>query len=273
MAIRIGNIWDSTTDVLSGRAGMLMPVAAVAFLLPAALQAAIQAYGGTSPAAAGLGAVVSIVALVATLWGQLTVIGIASDPDVTREQAAGAARRRLGAALLVTLVVAAIFILAVLPIVGALLATGYDFRAAAAGAGSTGATPMAPAAALFCALYGLVLMVAGLWIGARLFVLSPVILHERRGIGAIARSVALTRGLTLKLIGVALLLVVVYAVAALAAKFIVFLVFRLLLGVAHLATATWLGDVAAAAVSAVFSTAVAVFAARLYAALTQPQGT
>ena len=264
MKVSIGNVWDSTTDVLAGRAGLLAPIAAAAFLLPGAAQAAVSSYGGTSTAGAAIGVVVAILALVAGLWGQLTIIGVASDPDATRSAAGEAARRRLPAALLVSLVIGAIFVAAVLPIVAALWAGGFDLKAASA----SGEQPsIAPAAALFSFVYALLLIVAAFWFGARLMVLSPVVLHERRAIGAIGRSLQLTRGLTLKLIGTALLLLLVYFVAALAVRYVVFIPLRLLLGANQIATATWLGAIASAAVGAVFSTVVAVFTARLYAAL------
>ena len=267
VAISIGNIWDSTTDVLAGRSGMLAPVAALAFFLPAAVQAAVTSYGGTSPGVAGIGALVGIAALLATLWGQLTVVGIASDPDATREAAGRAALGRLGAAVLIALILVAITVLALVPVFAVLAATGFDFRAATAGAAGGGAPSVGPGAALFCLFYGLALLIGGLWLGARLWVWSAVVLHERRGIGALGRSIALTRGLTLKLIGVGLLLGIVYGIASLAARYVVFILFRLLLGPAQLATASWLGALAAGLVGAVFSTVVAVFTARLYAAL------
>lgn len=270
MAVSIGNVWDQTTDVLAGRAGLLAPIAGLAFFLPAVAQSAVGAYGGSSAGAAVLGAFIGLAGVIAALWGSLTVIGVASSPDTTRAAAGEAGTRRLGPALLVSLVIGAAAILAVLPIGIAMAASGFDFQAAAHG--STGAGPgrISPAAALFVLLYSLVLLVAGLWVGARLAVLSPVVLHERRGIGAIGRSFSLTRGLTLKLIGALLLLAVVWGVAALAAQYVVFVPLRLILGTANLPTATWLGGIASAAVSAVFSTIVAVFTARLYAAVAQP---
>ena len=264
MAISIGNVWDSTTDVLAGRGAMLATVAGFAFFLPGAVQAAVTSYGGTSPGIAAVGAIVAIAALIVLIWGQLTVIGIAADPAATRSAAGATARRRLGSALLVSLVLVGLVLAAVLPIVVVLAATGFDFKTAAAGTG--GAAP-SPGAGLFCFLYTLVLLGAGLWLSARLFVLNPVIRHERRGIGAIARSMALTRGLTLKLIATNLLLTVVWAVAAYAAQAVVFLIARLLLGPAQIATATFLGALASGAVTAAFVTVLAAFTARLYAAL------
>lgn len=270
MAIRIGDIWDGTTDVLAGRAGLLTPVAALAFFLPAAIQAAITSYGDESSGMAALKLGVGVVALVATIWGQLTVIGIASSPDTTRAAASAAAVRRLAPALLVTLICIAAAVVAILPIVGALIAGGFDFQAAMGRSGSAGAPSLAPGAALFCGLYTLALLVLALWLTARLFVWAAVVLHERRGIGALGRSFTLTRGLALKLIGVSLLFGIVYLIAAAAAQFVVGIVSRLLLGAANIPTATWLGALAAAIVGAAFSVVVATFSARLYAALVRP---
>ena len=266
MTVSIGNVWDSTTDVLAGRGGMLAPIAALAFFAPAVLQAAVKTYGGASAGIALLSAAVAMIALLAALWGQMTVIGVASDPDMTRAAAGEAARRRLGPAVLVTVVLAVVVMLALLPIGIALAASGYDF-AAAARPGAAGPAPVAPAVALFCAFYGLALLVAGLWFGARLSVWTPVVLQERRGIGAIGRSMALTRGLTSKLIGVGLLAVVIFGVASLAAQYVVFIPLRLVLGADGLATAALIGGIASAIVQAAFTTVVAVFTARLYAAI------
>ena len=265
--VRIGNVWDSTTDVLVGRAGLLLPIAALAFFLPSAVQGAMGAYAGTSVGVAALGSLIGLAVLAAALWGQLAIVAVASDPGTTGGDAAATANRRLPAMLLVTLILIAATIAAVLPILAVLTAGGFDWAAFSARAGSSAAPAVPAGAALFCFLYGLLLSIIGLWVGARLFVLAPVVLNQRRGVGAIARSFRLTRGLALKLVGVAILFVIVLLVAALAAQSVLFVTVRLLLGPAHLPTATFLGDLAAGAVSAAFSTIAAVFAARLYAAI------
>lgn len=266
--IRIGDVWDSATAVLAGRAGLLTPIALLAFLLPAVAQAALTAYAIKSTGVAAVGAVLSIVALVATLWGQLATVAVASDPRTTRAQATAAATARLLSALLVTLVLVAVAIVAVLPIAVALWSTGFDFRAASGQAGGAGGPPMPVGAAMFSFFYGLVLTGVGLWLTARLALLNPVILNERRGIGAIGRSMQLTRGLTWRLIGVILLFLIALLVASFAAQSVVFIIIRLLLGSARIATATFIGAIAAAAVTAAFTTVASVFAARLFAAVT-----
>lgn len=265
--VKIGDVWDATTDVLAGRAGPLAAIAALGFLLPAAVQTAIRAYAGPSPGVAALGALAALLALALVLWGQLAVIAVASDPSTTRRDASRLALARLPRALLVALVLAGLLIAALLPIVLALLASGYDLQAAAVQAGSATPVPIAPAALLFCIFYVLALAVAGLWLGARLFLVNAVVLNEACAVGALPRSFALTRGLTTKLIAAALLFVIVYVIAALAAESVVFIICRLLLGAGQIATASFIGGLAGAVVGAAFNTAVAVFAARLYAAV------
>lgn len=265
--VSIDDVWDSTTAVLAGGAGLLLPIAVLASFLPAVVQAAMTAYLPKTPGVAALAALVAIGAMVATLWGQLATVAVASDPGATRAQAGAAATGRLPAALLVTLVLVAGAIVAILPIVVALWASGFDFRAAAAQAGGAGTLPVRPDAAVFIFFYGLLLAGAGLWLAARLSLLNPVILAERRGIGAIGRSTQLTRGLTLKLIGVVILFLIVLVVAGFAAKSVSFVIVRLLLGSAQVATATFVGAIAAAAVTAALIVVASVFSARLYATI------
>lgn len=265
--VKIGSVWDSTTDVLAGRAALLVPLAALAFFLPAVLQNALKLYGGTSPGVAVAGLFVGIVMLLISLWGQLATLAIASDPNTTLRTAGQRATQRLPADLLVLLVLGGLALLLFVPIVIALGATGYDFAALSAWNGVGSLPPLSPGASAFVALYTLILIVGGLWLSARLFLVNAVVLHERRGIGAIGRSFQLTRGLTFKLIGVAVLFVVVFLVATLAAQSVVGLVARLLLGPANITTAKFLAAIAGAAMMAAFTIVVQVFAARLYAAV------
>jgi hypothetical protein len=265
--VTIGSVWDSTTAVLAGRTGSLAGTAALAFLPPSAVQAAAEAFGGKSPGAAALTALVTLVALIASMWGQLAIVGIASDPATTRAQAYAGATSRLPAALLLMLVLLAAMVVLVLPVIGVLAASGFDFEAALAQAGSATQPKLPVGAGLFLFFYGLLIFTGALWLYARMFPLMPVVLHERRGIGAIGRAWTLTRGMTWRLIGFAILLVIVLMVASLAAQAVIFVVFRLALGAEQLATATFIGTLAAAVITAIFSTVVAVFAARLYVAL------
>ncbi|WP_425228180.1 hypothetical protein [Sphingomonas sp.] len=266
--VKIGDVWDSTTAALAGRAGLLVPVAAGAFTLPLVIRAAIQAYGGGSTGAVVLTGFIALLALPLQLWGVMTVIAVASDPVTTRGEAGRLALARLPAALLVTLIIIAAALLAVIPVGVALAASGFDFQAASAQAGSAAGPAIAPGAALFLLFYALAIVVAGLWIGARLFLVNAVIVNEQRAIGAFGRSFALTRGLVFKLIGVQLILSLVLLIASFAASRVVFLVVRLLLGPAQIGTAAWIGGIADAVITSSFMVVIGVFGARLYVAVT-----
>lgn len=264
--VRVGDVWDRTADVLAARAGVLAPVALIGFFLPAAAQATVKAFGGGSTAAAALAVPVWLLALIAAAWGQLTVAGLAGEPQPLRKQAVALAWRRLPRALLVILLLIAVAIAALLPIVIILAATGFDFQAAA-----SGHAKLTPGAAALAFLWALIVAVAALWLGARLALVVPVVLHEGRGIGALRRSWALTRGLTMPLIGLALLLGLVWAVAGTAARFLLFFPVRLLAGEDATAVATFAGALGVAAVGAVVSTVLAAFAARAYIAVVGPR--
>jgi hypothetical protein len=268
---RIGDVWDSTTDVLAGRAGEIAPIAVAAFVLPSLVQTAVRLYAGSTPAGQAAVGLIAIAALIVSIWGQLAVLAIAADPATTRGEAARLAGRRLPANLLVVLVLGGLVLLLTAPIGIALWASGFDFAAAAAGGRAGGAPPIvSPGAGLFVALYMLALFAVMLGVGARLFLVNAVVLNENRKLGAIGRSFALTRGMTWKLIGVALLFAIALLVTSGAVKAVVGLLFRLLLGAERIATADFVASIAAACVTAAWTVTVQVFAARLYAAVTGP---
>jgi hypothetical protein len=265
--VRIGDVWDSTTDVLAGRAGLLVPIGALAFALPTILEAAARSYGGASAGLALVASLIGLAGVVATVWGSLAVAAVASDPAMTSAQAGRLARARLGKGLTVVLVLIGAVILLTLPVVIALWSTGFDFRAAAAAQAAGRMPAMASGARLFVSLYGLALLALGLWAGARLFLLYVVVLNEDRAVGAFGRSIQITRGMTAKLVGVVLLLTVAYLIALSAVQSVVGLLFRLALGPQNVATALFMAAVAGAVVTAAFTTLIQVFAARLYAAI------
>lgn len=269
--VRIGDVWDSTTDVLVGRAGMLLPIAFLTYFVPASVHAAILAYGDESVTRAVLAGLVALASLGLQLWGQLAIVAVASDPTTTRADAGAAATRRFGAGLLIVLVLLAAVIAALLPIGIAMAMSGFDWQAATAQAGSATAPRLAAGAVLFCLLYAMVLLVAALWLGARLFLVFPVVLNERRGIGAFGRSFQLTRGLALRLIGLSFLFVIVLLVSSWAARSVVFVVLRLLLGPDQIATATFMAALAVAAVQTALGVVAIVLATRLYAAVVGPK--
>ena len=101
----------------------------------------------------------------------------------------------------------------------------------------------------------------------RLVPLYAVVLHERRGVGAIARSWRLTRRHSWRLIGVVLLFLIVLLVASTAAQSVVGLIARLALGAEARGTVAFIAALAGQAVSTALTLAAIVFSAQLYLAL------
>jgi hypothetical protein len=262
--VSMGTIWDRTQEVLRGRAGILLSIAALTIYLPAVVNAGVQAYTLGSPLAALTG-ITGLVSGVLTIWGTLALIAVASDPATDAAAAYGRAGPRVLPAIgVILLLVLAVAVLAV-PLIAILAASGLDFAAIA-----RGASPGTPSGGMvgLAALYVLVLVVVGIWVSARLALLYPVVLHERLGLGAIGRTWSLTRGLALKIIGVLLLFGIVLGIAAIAVQLIAGVVFRLIVGADQIATTTLLTALLTTVVTALGTVVQSTFTAQLYVALT-----
>ncbi|MEH3046422.1 hypothetical protein [Sphingomonas adhaesiva] len=257
--VRIGAVWDSSVEVLRGRAGILATLAAIYLILPAVVPAVLAlANGGALPA--GLGALLSLAQLALVVVALLGIAAVASDPATDRSHAQAIGWRRLGAGLLATIAIGLLFAVALIPLAFAAAASGLrideasgalDLRAAST-AGLGGVT-----------LLSLLLGVVALWASARLLLVIPVIANEPLSLGALRRSVALTRGAGLRLVGVALLYVIVVGVASAAATSVTGVVARLLLGQG---AATVAIAIVGGLVSAGTAVLQGVFAARFYVA-------
>ncbi|MGJ3627198.1 hypothetical protein AB5I41_10140 [Sphingomonas sp. MMS24-JH45] len=96
--------------------------------------------------------------------------------------------------------------------------------------------------------------------------LFGVVVNERRGLGALGRSFALTRGAALRLIGVLILYGIVLVVVMSAATMVVGVVARLLLGADAAATVAFIVAIVSALVTALGSVVQSVFYAQYYVA-------
>lgn len=251
-------------EVLNGRGGMLAGIAVLTLFVPGVISAAYAAYATPGTATAAIGALLALATSVAALWGQLYVIAAASDPGTDRATARRGANGRLLPALLLALALVAIMLVALLPAAVLLAMAGFDFAALSQGA--TQGT-VAPGPALLASLYAIVVLIVMLFVGARLLPLYAVVLHERLGLGAIARSWRLTRRHTWRLVGVVLLFLIVLMIATSAAQSVGGLVFRIILGADARATVTFVAAVIAQAVSTALTLIAIVFSAQLYVAL------
>ncbi len=266
--VTMSAIWDRTAEVLRGRGSMLAGIAALLLFLPAVVQAAVSAYAGGSPAALGVAGLVGIGVAVLAFSGNLALVAAASDPLIDRQAAFAVGGRRLalmiGLSLLVGLAVVLIAAPGIAMLVGGAGANASRLATLTvddAAAFAAGASPgLILAGSLYLFLFGL----AAFWISARLALFVPVLANERRGLGSIARSVELTRGLTWRIIGVILLFLILLLVALSAAQLVVAVIARLLLGAGGIPTAQFVGAVAGAAVTAGATVVSSTFVAQLY---------
>ncbi|KQN94266.1 hypothetical protein ASE95_05335 [Sphingomonas sp. Leaf231] len=264
IAVRISDVWDQTVDVLRGRAEILAGLATLTLILPGVLGAVIA---GVAPPLTSL---VRLATLILLIFGMLAVTAVASDPAVDRPQALRIAARRLlpalGALLVLVLAAALLFVPA-----GMLLALSGATMTAA------GAIDVSQAARGYTAGAGLAVLLAavlGLWFSARIVPLFGVVVNERRGFGALRRSMVLTRGATLRLIGVLILYFVVTSVTMLAATSVVGVVARLALGGDAVASVKFVVAVVTTLISAGATVLQSVFYARFYVtAVTHDQPT
>lgn len=270
MTVRIGSVWDSTQQVLAGRTSMLVPFAAIGFVLPAMLQVLLvpqTSMAKMSASASATGVLVGLIAIVLGIWAQLAIMALATHPATTSAEASRAGVRRLLPLLGVAFAMGLIIALVVFVPLVVLGLSGFDFTRAVAAQGNPALMPPLPSgAALFIGLYALTLVVLGFWLMARLMLTYAVVLNERRGLGAIRRSIALTRGMTWRLIGITILFSIVFFVAAAAVQGVAGLIFRLILGADRITWVLALTGLVGSIVTAGFMTMAYVFIARLYVA-------
>ena len=264
--VTMSNVWDRAMDVVRGRAGILASIAAVGLFLPGLVRDGVSAFVPPNSVAFAVAVgLVTIVVAVIGLWAQLGLLAVATDPATDRAGALRQATARLPASIAVAIVLGLLLILAMLPLVIAVAVSGVDLSAMGTPGGVSG---LGRGTVLFLAFYLLALLPIGVFVLARLSLINAVVLNERRGLGAFRRSFELTRGLTWRLIGVALLYLIVVGVAVLAAQFITGTLFGLLLGRGS-PGALFLTAAVTGAVAATFSVIATAFVAQLYVAVTQ----
>lgn len=272
----MGIVWDRTTLFLAERSAAIAPIALAAFFVPVSVSGNFESVRSSlGPSGAMALGLAGIVLAIVQIWGSLAVTALALEPAPAAgpAEAGRVGLRRLVPTLLVSLLLFLIAGLLALPIFVALALGGVDMMAL-----STGAFVPAdidPRAAGFSALYGLVLLLVLLFVGARLALTTPVIVQERRSLASIGRSWSMTRGITWRLVGVILLYAIVSWVAQLAALTVFGSVFRLLIGGADegLTLAGVLTSIVVAAVQTVFLVIAPVFLAKLYAMQINRPGT
>lgn len=258
----IETVWDTTSEFIGDRLGDVLRIAVPLMFLPMALIGNLMPLAGREPSLRNLVLGLAVVALaVISLWGKLALTALVlnpADPNAAIRIGAG----RLPAKMLVALVELAVSALVATPIfVACVLAGIVPGQMPTAGAYPTiGLGP-----AVFILLYSLALGLVALVLLARLLLVDPALVGEARGLSALPRSLRLTRGLTLKLIGVLLLYVIVLQVATLATRTVFGTILGLFtIGDGPVNVATIITATLVALVETGFAVLAVVFAARLF---------
>jgi hypothetical protein len=265
--VLMSDVWDRTTEFLSDNLGSVTPVAILTVFVPVSVQSSITgATASLSPGDPGLIGyqLVSLLMSLVLLYGGLAIAALATDAAIGAGPALGLAARRFPLALLVAIVLFAGLLVLLTPFLALV-----DLRQVAMMGGQfTAASNINPAVALGLALYGFVVALALLWVGARLAVTNPTIVAEGRGLSALPRAWRLTRGHGFKIIGVAILYGVTYFVATRATAWALGSLLRLLTGDdGALSIATVMTGVITGAVATAFVVLAGAFIAKLYLAL------
>lgn len=263
--VKMSIVWDRTAEFLSDNIAAVLPIALLAFFVPASIE------GNFAAAMTGAGEwlkivlyVLQLVFALVSLWGSLVITAMALD-IATERSAANIATRRLIPALVVSIVMIVVASALVLPVPGILAFNGYDMAAMARGENVN----MSMGVAGFIVLYLLALTLLLLWVIARLIVATPVVVRESRVLSALGESWRLTRGSALRIVGVIILFAIVSWVAALAAKTVFGSIFALVAGNGDGVTlSSVMTSIVVAAVQSAFMVIPPVFTAKLYLALT-----
>ncbi|MBA4047171.1 MAG: hypothetical protein C0476_01370 [Sphingomonas sp.] len=269
--VNVSAVWDRSTEFLGDNIAAVMTIALPFIYLPQLVQNALQPLA-TSSTGGWIVQLVTLAMVIVGLWGQLQVMALALDPARSVAQAREMATARLIPVIIVSLCLLLGVLALMIPVLVALVAAGLDYdameRAITTGATVPVPTGLTASLALFILLYCIALLVVMLWVGVRLLVANAVIVEERRMLGAMPRSFAMTRGHTLVLIGLALLYGVVSFVAVAAAQSVFGFVIGLILGgEGPITVATVLTAAIVAAVATAFGLLITSFVAYFYRAV------
>lgn len=258
-ALSISRAWEEAKAVLRRDGRLYATVALALFVIPGVLAELITPVTPATPAGRlpepGVWTVITIIALLISLVGQLAVCRLAIGPVISVGDAISQGARRapayIGAALL--------WILPFMLVFG-LLAAG----------GAANPETMPPGIALAL----LALLIAFLAVAVRLILGSPVAAAEPVGpIGILKRSWALTRGHWFKLFGFLLLFVVALAILVFAVSAVVGLLAALVFGPPEpLSVGALLLSLATQIVGAFITTLLMIMLARIYVQLVEQEG-
>jgi hypothetical protein len=254
--VKMGTVWDRAAEFLTDNLPAILPIALFAFFVPMSIMGSLGPVlnAQTEGLAYALWAIVFALAALVN-WGSLTLIAMALERD---GEPGKLAVRGLVPAIILWLAIGGFLVLLSLPVVLTLRAGG----------GETGSLSIPVIVAWPLMIYLVTAIIASVWLLARLILVYPVIVAEKRWFGAIWRSWALTKGNALRIVGVILLYFLVTIVGMLATKVVFGSIFTLIAGQGGgLSLSSVLTSVMVAVVDTGFSVIVPVFTAKLYLAL------
>ena len=261
--VKMSGVWDRTAETISDNLGAIVPIAILAYFVPISIQGSLpQTDSVTDPALALVFALMTLGCGLLGLWGTFAITAIAA-PGVRREDAGTIARHRFLAGLFVWVVLFLVVLVLLLPVLLLFLAGGASMADLLSG----DSTRVAQAIRFPVVVYLLLLSGFLMWALARLSLVTPVIVVEGLGLGAIRRSFVLTRGVVWAILGVSILYFLVSGVARIATLTVFGSLFRLLVGGGDNALLTHvLTSIMAAMVQSAFAVLAAVFLMYLYSA-------
>lgn len=211
--VKMTSVWDRTSDFLSESSGTVFAIAAGMIFLPLLVSGSLEGVAQPDSMEAALVGLVAFALTIVSVWGGFAITALA-----LRSSGAGPAIGQSGRRLPILLGLSILMLLALvvllIPFAVIIAASGVDMAAMTVPGASM---PDIGAGTVIGLLgYGLLLTVLLVWVAARLAVLTPVILAERRGFGAFSRAWSLTRGHTWRIVGVLVLYGIVALVATMA---------------------------------------------------------
>lgn len=205
-ALSIGRAWEETRSFLRREMNLVVPVALALFAIPAMLAGWISPPAARGQAGEGPGLLVTLIALIAALIGQMTIAGLAVGWSGSLGSAIARAFARVWGML-------AAVIIAVLPLLVMALAALVTILGSAGLTDPAQLTPGAMMRAPGVAIFLIGLMLVFLFVGTRLFPLSVIAFCETSSpLALLKRAWRLTRGHFGRLLAVLILFLLVAAV-------------------------------------------------------------
>jgi ABC-type Fe3+ transport system permease subunit len=258
--LSISKAWDDSKAILSRDGRLFVSIALCLVALPTLIMGLISPKGMADPQAPPWVAIVSLIASLVALAGQMALIRLALAPSTTVADAIGHGVRRMPIYLAVAvLVVVALFLIAI-PFVFVLAALGVPVDRASANT-IEGSPALSIAFLLFFAVF--------CFIGVKMIMGAPAATAERIGpIGVIKRSWALTNGHWWRLFGFLALFFIAAMVVLYAVGVAIGAIVGLSLGpIQPMSTSALVMSLVHSLINAALTTLLAVMLARIYVQL------